>query len=297
MRKGRLFQVICYLLERGQGTAADMAREFGVSVRTVYRDVETLNAAGVPIYAETGRSGGICLMKGFVLDRGLLSREERGDILQKVRAREEELSKSGPATLQKLAALFELPAGEWLEVDLAAGGGAPRAGERFSFLQRAVMQHHCADITFAGEGGEPEKLTVMPLGLSCRWDGWYLKAYCTGPREYRLLPLSRIVKWKPNAASFEPRAFPEEKPAPREEGVRVLVRFPRDMADRVYGAFDGSLVTLRKDGLLELRLETPLDEELTDRLLSLGPRARIVTPVSLRDRLARRAREIYEANK
>lgn len=295
MRKGRLFQVICYLLEKGQGTAADMAREFGVSVRTVYRDVETLNAAGIPIYAETGRSGGICLMKGFVLDRAMLSREERGDILQKVRAREEELSKSGPAALQKLAAMFELPAGEWLDVDLAAGGGVARAAERFSFLQRAVMQHHYADITFAGDGGEPVKLSVMPLGLSCRWDGWYLKACCPESGEYRLLPLSRIVKWKPSAAAFEPRSFPEEKPGPQRETVRVLARFPAELAGRVYGAFDGSLITLRKDGFLELRQDMPADEDLIGRLLSLGPKARVISPASLKEEIARRAREIYEA--
>ena len=169
MRKGRLFQVICHLLERGQSTAAQMAREFGVSVRTVYRDVETLNAAGIPIYAETGRSGGICLMKGFVLDRAMLSGEERGEILGALREQEEKFADPSPAVLQEIAGLFQLPAGEWLEVDLSDGAG--RAGDRFRFLQRAAIQHHCADITYAGPGGEPEKMSVMPLKLACRAEG------------------------------------------------------------------------------------------------------------------------------
>ncbi len=295
MRKGRLFQVICHLLERGQSTAAQMAREFGVSVRTVYRDVETLNAAGIPIYAETGRSGGICLMKGFVLDRAMLSGEERGEILDALREQEEKFANPSPAVLQEIAGLFQLPAGEWLEVDLSDGAG--RAGDRFRFLQRAAIQHHCADITYAGPGGEPEKMSVMPLKLACRAEGWHLKAYCTESREYRQIPLARIIKWKPSVEVFEPRPFPEEEAKAEPETSRVILRFPAEMADRVYEAFDGTLITQRKDGLLELRQDLPVDDRFISRLLALGPGVKVSAPSSLKEELARRSRELYEAYK
>lgn len=296
MRKGRLFQVICHLLERGQSTASDMAREFGVSVRTVYRDVETLNAAGVPVYAETGRHGGICLMKGFVLDRALLSPEERADILEAVKPLEPEFASPGPAVLQKLAGKFQLPAEDWLEVDLSLGGGTARARERFRFLQGAVMQHHCADLTCTGPGGEPVKLHVRPLKLCCRGDGWHLKAYCPTEQEYRLLPLPCIIKWKPSVDTFEPQAYPNEPEAPRQEPAKVVLRFPCELTDRVCAMFDGGVPALRKDGSMELRQELPIDEQLFSRLLALGPKVRVSSPSSLRDELASRAREISEAN-
>lgn len=287
MRKGRLFQVVCHLLERGQSTAADMAREFGVSVRTVYRDVETLNAAGIPIYAETGRSGGICLMKGFVLDRAMLSKEERGEILAAVRDMGE---LSSPDSLQKLSELFRLPDRDWLELELS-----PEEESRFNLLRRAIAQHHLADITYAGPGGQPEKLSVMPIRLCCRPEGWYLKARCAG--EYRLLALSRMIKWKPSVNTFEPRDFPEDKPAPGPETSRVILRFPAEIADSVYEAFDGSLITLRKDGALELRQDIPVNERLIGRLLALGPKVRVSAPAALKKELARRAEELYEAYK
>lgn len=265
-----------------------MAQEFGVSLRTVYRDVETLNAAGIPIYAETGRSGGICLMKGFVLDRALLSQEERGEILGAVREMEEDFS--APDSLQKLAQLFRLPDRDWLELELS-----PEEEGRLEFLRRAVMQHHWADITYAGPGGEPEKLSVMPLRLSCRPEGWYLKACCSG--EYRLLALSRIVKWKPSVSTFEPRDFPEDKPTPGPETSRVILRFPAEMADSVYEAFDGSLIAQRRDGTLELRQNIPVDDRLIGRLLAMGPGVRVSAPATLKEELARRAKELYEAYK
>lgn len=294
MRKGRLFQEICHLLERGQSTATDMAAEFGVSVRTVYRDVEFLNAAGIPVYAETGRSGGICLMKGFVLDRALLSQDERGSILEAIRAREEEFAMPDAETLRKLATLFELPAGDWLDVDLSQYSDAPRAADRFSFLQRSVMQHNCVELTMADPDGDPRKLTVMPLMLCYRTSGWYLKAFCAEGQEYCTLPLSFMIKWKSSLDSFEPRSFPDEPPAPQPKLTRVVVRFSQELAGRVYEAFDATLITQRRDGSLELRQDMPVDERFIGKLLSLGPGAKVSSPQSLKDEIIRRSAEIWK---
>ena len=58
MSDSRLFKVLYYLLDKGHATAPELAAEFEVSPRTIYRDVEALSGAGIPIYAETGRNGG-----------------------------------------------------------------------------------------------------------------------------------------------------------------------------------------------------------------------------------------------
>ena len=77
MQESRLFKIVYYLLNKGRTTAAELAGKFEVSVRTIYRDIDALSEAGIPIYAETGRNGGISLMDEFVLDRVLLSEGER----------------------------------------------------------------------------------------------------------------------------------------------------------------------------------------------------------------------------
>ncbi len=295
MRKGRLFQLLCHLLEKGQSTAGIIAEEFGVSVRTVYRDVETLNAAGIPIYAETGRHGGICLMKGLVMDRAVLSQEDRRKILDALKSGGEDSLEPGPASLQKLAELFDLPADEWLEPCFQ--GQAPGPNDRIEFLRRAIIQHHTVVLTMADSAEGLYRVHAMPLQVCCREEGWSLRAYCPEEGEYRLLPLSHILRWKPTVESFEPMSFPEEAPKEDAPMARVVVRFPAGMVDRVFAAFDCTNIHRRKDGGLELRRDMPIDQALVNKLLALGPEASISSPPELRQQVAGKAMAIYEANR
>ncbi len=66
MSDSRLFRILYYLLDHGSATAPELAEKLEVSVRTVYRDVEALSSAGIPVYTEPGRNGGIFLLHGFI---------------------------------------------------------------------------------------------------------------------------------------------------------------------------------------------------------------------------------------
>ncbi len=81
MQESRLFKIVYHLLDKGKATAPELAEKFEVSVRTIYRDIDALSGAGIPIYAEVGRNGGIHLMNDFVLDKAVLSKEEKQEIL------------------------------------------------------------------------------------------------------------------------------------------------------------------------------------------------------------------------
>lgn len=81
MQESRLFKVVYHLLDKGRATASELAEKFEVSVRTIYRDIDALSGAGIPIYAEAGRNGGIYLMNDFVMDKAVLTEEEKREIL------------------------------------------------------------------------------------------------------------------------------------------------------------------------------------------------------------------------
>ena len=86
MSDSRLFKILYYLLHKKRATAPELAAEFEVSPRTIYRDIEALSSAGIPIYAEPGRNGGIYLLQDFILDRALLSEKERQELLTTIQS-------------------------------------------------------------------------------------------------------------------------------------------------------------------------------------------------------------------
>ena len=81
MQESRLFKIVYHLLDKGRATASELAEKFEVSVRTIYRDIDALSGAGIPIYAEAGRNGGIYLMNDFVMDKSILLSLEKRKLL------------------------------------------------------------------------------------------------------------------------------------------------------------------------------------------------------------------------
>ena len=81
MKDNRYFQMVYLLLQKGHMTAPELAEHFEVSVRTIYRDIDILSLAGIPVYATQGKGGGIFIQENFVLNKSLLSEEEQKQIL------------------------------------------------------------------------------------------------------------------------------------------------------------------------------------------------------------------------
>lgn len=80
MQESRIFKIIYYLLNKGTATAPELAEKFEVSVRTIYRDMDVISSAGIPIYATQGKGGGITISEDFVLDKSLLSEIGRAHV-------------------------------------------------------------------------------------------------------------------------------------------------------------------------------------------------------------------------
>ena len=165
MQESRLFRIVYFLLNRGQVTAAELAREFEVSVRTIYRDIDALSGAGIPVYAETGRNGGISLLDNYVLDRTLLSEKERQDILAALQSLSAAGNTCDKATLDKLSALFRLPSDNWYEVDFSRWGEVAQDNNKFEDLKKAVVCHRCVQISYVGAYTAESSRKIHPLKL------------------------------------------------------------------------------------------------------------------------------------
>ncbi len=299
MQESRLFKIVYHLLNKGQVTAPELAKKFEVSVRTIYRDIDALSGAGIPVYAETGRNGGIHLMDGFVLDKAVLSKEEKEEILTAVQSLNITQSIGKSDTLQKLSALFQFSSEDWLELDFSRWGNEGNDNEKFELLKSAVIHRKQVKLLYAGSYKAASERVVQPLKLVYKTKAWYLKAFCMERQDYRIFKLNRILDLEVLREGFLYHSYPEENLAEQDKDKynQIVLRFPREMAYRVYDEFDAAQVERQENGDFIVSVSMPEDGWLIGFLLSFGTKVDVVEPVYLKDLLAEHARLIYEKNK
>jgi predicted DNA-binding transcriptional regulator YafY len=214
MRSSRLLDILLTLQLRGRVPASELARACEVSTRTIYRDVDALSAAGVPIYAETGRNGGITLHDGYRTRLTGLTAAEAAALPLVGLAQASELGMSAEAATVRLKLLASLTQ--------EAAAAAQQIGARFHIdptpwyhraetlrdlptLAAAVWRDRRIRARYASwtAGGQR---TLDPLGLVQKGGLWYLVAAWRGkPRTYRVAQLSAVEVL--DAAVLRPAGF------------------------------------------------------------------------------------------
>jgi predicted DNA-binding transcriptional regulator YafY len=308
MHASRLISVLLLLQTRGRMTAREVAHELEVSLRTVYRDLEGLAAAGVPVYAERGPAGGYQLVDGYRTRLTGLNQDEAEALF--LSGLEGPAAQLGLGTVLAAAQLKVLAA---LPPELR--GRAARLRERFLFVAprwfhrdetlpalatvaEGVWESRPLAMTYEGSDGPVER-RVEPLGLVLKADTWYLVAR----RDHllRTYRVSRILEATCLPERFErPEAFDlashwEATATAFEATTRRLEVVVRVRADAIHDLeyATGSDVTLvaSEDGTDDARgvrafFRTGSIATAHDDLLRLGPRVEVLAPPELRERLA-----------
>ena len=312
MRADRLLSLALLLQARGMVTARSLAAELGVSVRTVYRDLEALSAAGVPVVTEPGPGGGCRLMDGYRFPlRGLRPDEAEALLILGVPAVLRDLGLAGALTAahRQIRATAGLPAAALVHLDMPRWFGGQEDVPCLRDLARALRLGRKLAIRYPPADREPR--VVGPLGLVNKAGIWYLVAAGGGERVFRAGRVSAArVLAEPfeRPADFELAAFWARWSADFEAS---RPRFPVRLAasaealaafGEVFGAAAGPALEAAgppgQDGWRVLTLSFEHERAAVHRLAGFGDQVEVLEPPSVRAALLATAREIlgrYEA--
>jgi predicted DNA-binding transcriptional regulator YafY len=315
MRSSRLLSMLMRLQLRGRLPAAALAREFEVSVRTVYRDLDALSAAGVPVHAERGRHGGIVLAPGWSTRlTGLTGAEARSMPLAGLSGAARDLGLGTAAADVQLKLLASLPpdaaadAGriaERLHVDPLPWYHRHESLPELPALAAAVWEGRRVRLRYASWQGSAER-TLSPLGLVLKGGLWYLVATSGGrgraaaPRTYRvsgiegLRTLAQAVErpagfvlaahWPEAVAAFEARLMAgraQVRVSP--EGLRILRAVQPAAAQWLARTQRPAAGARGGAGWVEGELPIEADPAAARQLLRLGSEVEVLAPASLRE--------------
>ena len=300
MKNDRLFQIVYLLLEKGTMTAPELSRALEVSVRTIYRDIDALSLAGVPVYATQGKNGGVSLLPNYSFDKALFSDEEQNQILyaiQSLRAVDQPVD----ALLNKLGGLFQKQNTSWIEVDFSRWGMASTDSVKFERLKTALTGRRALEIVYCSTSGETNRRVILPVKLIFKDKSWYLYAYCRMQEDFRLFKVSRIVEMAVLEERFD--TLPDEIPPleqsiysmPAMQPMRLL--FSPAVAFRVYDEFERASIEPQIEGSLLVQVMLPQDGWVVSYLLSFGTELTIIEPDEVRAELADYAKAIWEQHR
>lgn len=284
MQMNRLFQIVYYLLENGKSSAPELAKKFEVSTRTIYRDLDTISAAGIPVYATQGKGGGISLMENYVLDKSIFSEKEQEQILIALQGITSTEGENADELLSKLSALFQIKWTDWIEVDFSRWN-KNKADQVFGEIKEAIFDRRIVTFFYFGSDGQHLSRSVKPLKLIFKGNDWYLYGFCLLRNDYRFFKLTRIKDLVISAETFIRDVSDLSKAKmemPHYNMVSVTLKFSPQVAYRVYDEFADNITTDGENNLY-VTADLPDHEVLYQYLLTFEDNVEVLAPVHIRD--------------
>lgn len=284
MRDSRLFRILYYVLEKGKVTANELSEKFEVSVRTIYRDIDVISSAGIPIYATQGKGGGIEIADDFVLKKSLLSEKEQEQILVALKGLEGINKQYENELLTKLSAFFKIKNTNWIEVDFTNWQRGNEYDELFNDIKSAIINKNIIRFTYFSSNEKETSREVKPIRLLFKgWD-WYVYTFCLLRNEFRYFKLSRIRDLKILDENFED-SYEDVvliKEMEYKDTVHVKLKFDRKVAFRVYD----EMRDIKEDekGNLYAEIELPNDYNLYNYIFSFGESVEVLEPIEIRNK-------------
>ncbi len=297
MQIERLIQMVFYIVSHGHVTARELAGVFGVSTKTVYRDMNTLALAGIPIFSTKGAGGGISLLEGYTVDKSLLSRKEQQRVLEGLQILQATKYPDAEMALNKMSAVFRnVLEPEWLEVDFSFWGSDEKEKIKISDLQHAILNRYRIKFLYLNSEFQKTERVIEPLRLVFKSHAWYMVGYCMSRKEIRIFRLSRIKGLHVLPEKFErelPPDFSLTGDYGEQEGLPVFkLKFSPEIAHRLYDEFQEEQVCLCGDGNYYVTVPYELNNWTFHYLLSFGKYVEILEPEAARRMLGERAAAI-----
>lgn len=295
MRESRLFRIVYYLLQNGKATAPELAQKFEVSIRTIYRDIDSISSAGIPIYATQGKGGGISILNDYTLDKSLFSEQEQEQMLTALQGMVATAEENSNELLTKLSGLFQINSTNWIEVDFSDWAHRTPQQDTFNIIKEAIFQKRVISFCYFSGKGNKEKRNVRPIRLVFKSKSWYLYSFCLLRNDYRFFKLTRIKELEMLSETFTQDFTPTkiEKQIQVENTVAVKLKFDRQAAFRVYDEFTDS-ITEDSQGNLYVQIDLPDNEVLYSYVMSFSDSVEVIEPQSIREQMKKRLQKMQE---
>lgn len=304
MQNDILFGILLTLINKKKVSARELSLKYEISPRTVFRYVETLSGAGVPLYSVSGPQGGISIMDNFKLDKTYFTEDEMSKLVAGLKT----LSIAFPDVthiMDKLAALSNsretsyILKSEQLLID-SAPWGLYHFKDKMNIIEKAIVTQRRLQIEYHSRKGEVTTRVIEPHTLVLKDSIWYTYAFCALRGGFRLFKIGRVKNILETKENFERKPLDIEN-APynqswySEENLTDIVLQLNEKARLDVEEWLGiESVKQNKDGRYFAYAKVPFDAGLMYKIMSFGSNVKVIEPPKLAELIQKDCRNILE---
>lgn len=299
MKLDRMMAILTLLQEQEWLQAPDLAARFEVSVRTIYRDVDALNLAGIPIESRQGHGGGIRVMPGFKLDKTLLTERDLTDVVTALKSLSTAFSSNADSVLlEKLnhsvpvekKQSFAQRTNEVI-IDISPWGDDARIRTKLNLIRALLDANRTLAFQYRDAQGRTSRRVLEPHTLLFKGMNWYVYGWCRKSQDFRTFRLSRMIAPEDGGETFQRRDISTgERPwhttwtAP-ENNITLVMRFPGQYANRLSDWFEPEDLAQQANGDILVRSQMPDTPWVDSFVLGFGAMGEVLEPAHIRERI------------
>lgn len=305
MKIDRLIAIIMILLEREKISAKDLAEMFEVSTRTIYRDLETINQAGIPILATSGPGGGAEILKTYKVEKRLFSTSDITTLLMGLGSIQSNIpSDEIVGTLAKVKGMIPLEKqkefnfrASQIKIDVTPWLHAGGLSDTIETIRIALEQRQLLRFDYSDIRNQKSNREIEPYRLLLKGEDWYIQGYCLIRNDFRTFKLLRMQNICILEQTFEIRDFSfkrlDEAQFDDKRLVTAKLRVHEEIRDRIIARFGEDCLTPDGTEYYIAEVHLPVDELACRYLLGFGNKCVCLEPEEMREKMRKLSTEIY----
>ncbi|MBU5591199.1 YafY family transcriptional regulator [Clostridium sp. MSJ-4] len=302
MRSDRLLSILIIISQKGLVTGRELAEHFEVSLRTIYRDIEKISEAGVPIAATGGKGGGYYIMENYNLNNLFFNKKEIEPLIA-VMDNLKFLFGSNPQfndIVLKFETLRNSEKKEYdkLSIDMSHFSMEQELREYLFLINKAIEDNKILEFEYINRKMECSERIVEPIQIEFAGGQWYIIAFCRIRKDYRRFKLVRVRNMRIGESFIKSEISKEEIEKIFSEGyeknsILVTLKFSSKIGEQLSEYFSKDKIKLSEKGTYIVEDFFPRDEGLKKFILGFGNDCEVIAPEKLRNEMKKYINKIY----
>lgn len=302
MRSDRLLSILIIISQKGLVTGHELAEHFEVSLRTIYRDIEKISEAGVPIAATGGKGGGYYIMEDYNLNNIFLNKKEIEPLIAVMENLKFLFGKNPKFNdiVLKFQTLHsrEDQKGDNLNINMSHFSMEPELRDYLFLINKAIEDSKLVEFEYINRRLDYEKRIVEPIQIQFAGGDWYIIGFCKIRNDYRKFKLVRVRNLS-LGDSFEKRLISTEElkkifsDSYDKNSILVTLKFSSRIGVQLSEYFLKDTITTLDNGEYIVEDLFPDDEGLKKFILSFGDYCEVISPLKLRKEMCEYIKNIY----